>query len=60
MKRHMQSECKFRAVLCRLGCGQRVFERGRVKHEEEQCPKRIVSCPLGCGKVRVREERSVA
>ena len=36
MKRHMQSECRYRAVLCRLGCGQRVFERGRVKHEEER------------------------
>ncbi|GMH54017.1 hypothetical protein TrLO_g12787 [Triparma laevis f. longispina] len=56
MKRHMKDECKYRAVLCKLGCGQRVFERGRVKHEDEQCPKRTVICPLGCGRSMAAED----
>ena len=56
MHRHMAKDCKYRAVLCRLGCGQRVFERAREKHEAEQCPKRIVTCTLGCGKRMAAED----
>jgi len=56
MSRHLLEDCSHRAVMCRLGCGQKIFERGRVTHENEQCPKRLIKCHLGCGLTLEAEE----
>ena len=56
MSHHMLTECPKRAVMCRLGCGQRVLERGREVHESEQCGMRTVLCPLKCGHSMAAED----
>ena len=45
---HEKWECRYRQVLCSLGCGIVVNEHKRVLHEKEECPLRFINCPNGC------------
>lgn len=45
---HERFLCRFRVVLCPLGCGEALPCNHVNRHQLKHCPKRLVDCPLKC------------